>query len=156
MRLRCGGSRRFEGLDGLTQPGVRIAVAAPGTPLAALTEQALARLDPVVAAALRAHFALHDPDASVLLSHVDLGEADAAFVYQTDLARWPDERTIDLPAAASLTANRYVIAELAGAAPASAPLVDYLLGDTARRAFVAAGFRPVTAAAPAAAATASP
>ena len=69
--------------------GVRVAVGAPNVPVGALTESALESLDPSVAAWVRERVVTQDATVRVVLSRVELGEAEAAFVYHTDLAAAP-------------------------------------------------------------------
>jgi len=129
-------------IDDLARPGVRIAVGAPEVPVGALTRQLFDALAPEVARGLRANVVTEDPSVRVVLSRVELGEADAAFVYQTDLAAARRARALPLPPAVAGLANRYVLVELRDASPGAAALFDYLLGAEAQRAFAAAGFVP--------------
>ena len=68
---------------------MRIAVGAPavaggrssrGSPLAWVSQQ-----QPETAAALRDKIATEDPSVRIVLSRLELGEADAAFVYASDV-----------------------------------------------------------------------
>ena len=89
----------------LAAAGVRVVVGAPNVPVGALTESALESLDPSVATWVREHVVTQDPTVRVVLSRVELGEAEAAFVYHTDLAAAPALRAIALPGAPN---NEYV------------------------------------------------
>lgn len=133
-------------LDDLGREGVRIAIGAPSVPVGELTGRVLALMDPALAAAIRANVVTEDPNARIVLSRVELGEADAAFVYRTDLAAAPGAHVLALPPDLGAPRNRYVIVLID---PPSAPapaVVDYLLGAEAQRAFAAAGFIPAAAA----------
>jgi molybdate transport system substrate-binding protein len=131
--------------------GVRIAVGAADVPVGALTRAALALLDPAIAEGIAGNVVTEDPSVRVVLSRVELGEVDAAFVYETDAARGrsPDDgalRALPLPAAVPL--NEYVAALLDEAGADAEPdadgsaFLDFLAGEEAHALLRAAGFRP--------------
>lgn len=129
----------------LALAGVRIAVGAPGVPVGALTETALTLLerdDPELARALRRNVVTEDPNVRVALSRVELGEADAAFVYHTDVAVVPGLRAIELPA--EIPRNEYVLTLIVRDDPQAleraARFFDFLLGVEAGAIFARAGF----------------
>lgn len=128
-------------LDDLGRPGVRIAIGAPDVPIGQLTQRALELMEPTLTAAIRGNVVTEDPNVRVVLSRVELGEADAAFVYRTDLAAAPAAIAIALPLSLRAPSNRYVIV-LTGASPPAGAVFDYLLGADAQRGFAAAGFIP--------------
>ena len=138
-------------VDGLAEPGRRVAAGAPEVPVGALTRDALALLDPGVARGLRANIVTEDPSVRVVLSRVETGEADGAFVYGTDARRGraPDGGALRaLPLPAGLPANEYVAVAIAGSGPDAGAFVDFLGSEEARRLLEAAGFRvPAPAAA---------
>ena len=130
-------------VDELAEPGRRLAAGAPAVPVGALTRDALALLDRGVAAGLRANVVTEDPSVRVVLSRVESGEADGAFVYETDTRRGraPDGGALRaLPLPAGLPVNEYVAVALAGAGPDAAAFVDFLGSEEARRLLEAAGF----------------
>ena len=123
---------------------VRIAVGTPSVPVGDLTDAALALLDPAVAGLLRAKVVTRDPAVRVLLSRVELGEADAAFVYHTDLVTARGLRAIQLPD--ELPRNEYVAVlvrdgEMNGDDRA-AEFLDFLTGEEAQALLREAGFSP--------------
>ncbi len=129
----------------LGAPDVRIAVGAPAVPVGALTETALTQLerdDPELARALRRNVVTEDPNVRVTLSRVELGEADAAFVYHTDVAVVPGLRAIELPD--EIPRNQYVVAVIVRDDPEAleraARFFDFLLGAEAGAIFAQAGF----------------
>ena len=87
-------------LRDLALADVRIAAGAPSVPVGALTEIALELVqlqDPETAAALRSKIATQDPNVRIVLSRLELGEADAAFVYASDVEATEGLRLIALP-----------------------------------------------------------
>ena len=129
----------------LAAPAVRIAVGAPAVPVGALTELALTLLerdDPELARALRRNVVTEDPNVRVTLSRVELGEADAAFVYHTDIAVVPGLRAIELPD--EIPRNEYVVTLIVRDDPRAleraARFFDFLLGAEAGAIFARAGF----------------
>lgn len=133
-------------IEGLAEPGLRIAVGAPDVPVGALTIsvlELLAARDAATALGVRANIVTEDPNVRVVLSRVELGEADAAFVYATDVLAAEDVRAIELPAGAPRT--EYVAVLLEGGSVEAASLFDYLLGDDAAEVLRAAGFEALSA-----------
>ncbi len=129
----------------LALAGVRIAVGAPRVPVGELTETALTLLerdDPELARALRRNVVTEDPNVRVTLSRVELGEADAAFVYHTDVAVVPGLRAIELPD--EVPRNEYVLTLIVRDDPQAleraARFFDFLLGAEAGAIFAEAGF----------------
>ena len=130
--------------EALARPGRRLAAGAPEVPVGALTRAALARLERGVARGLRANIVTEDPSVRVVLSRVETGEADGAFVYETDArrGRGPGGGALRaLPLPAGLPANEYVAVVLAGAGPGAEDFVDFLGSEGARRLLADAGFR---------------
>ena len=122
--------------------GLRLALGAPGVPVGELTRTALETLDPTVADRLRAAVVTEDPTVRVVLSRVELGEADAAFVYHTDIIAVPALRAIALPE--DVPRNEYVAALVTGRAgdpgDEAASFLEYLTGPEAQAALAEAGF----------------
>ncbi len=131
-------------VEELAAAGVRVAVGAPSVPVGALTESALESLDPSVAAWVHEHVVTQDPSVRVVLSRVELGEAEAAFVYHTDLAAAPALRAIALPGTPS---NEYVAVLVPGDGEVderAAAFLAFLDSDEARALLLDAGFLPVS------------
>ncbi|HEU0337449.1 MAG TPA: molybdate ABC transporter substrate-binding protein [Gaiellaceae bacterium] len=118
---------------------LRLVVAGPAVPIGLYTREVLKRMG--LLRVLRKAVSL-EPDVKGIVGKVALGEADAGFVYATDVAPVRDKvRAISIPARAQPTA-RY---ELAVAAEpldleAAQELVIAILGPDGRRALRAAGF----------------
>jgi len=145
-------------LEALAAPGVRIAVGAPDVPVGALTSRVLnllAEADPATVEAIRANVVTEDTNVRVALSRVELGEADAAFVYATDVETASNVRAIALPP--GMPATHYVAVLLSKASPQTEALFEFLRSDGASIAHDA-GFEPLPPAEPGAvpAATSTP
>lgn len=134
-------------VEELAAAAPRVAVAAPGVPVAVLTEIALAALDPAVAGPLRAGVVTRDANVRVALSRVETGEADAAFVYSTDLVTARGVRAIALPSQLPRNAYIAVLVTNDGEPPSAAAtgFLAFLRGAEAAAVFADAGFIPVAA-----------
>ena len=133
----------WRSLGELAASDARIAAGTPAAPVGALARAALALLPPELARGLRGRIATEDPSVRIVLSRLELGEADAAFVYHSDIALAPGLRALALPP--GTPPNEYVAVLLAGADPAAAALFGYLLGPEAQAIFRGAGFLPAVA-----------
>ena len=131
----------IEGIEDLAESRLRIAVGAPDVPVGALTERALASLEESIRDAIRANVVTEDPNVRIVLSRVELGEVDAAFVYWTDVITVADLRPIELPAAR----NVYVGAVLDGAPAEADDLLAFIAGDASEAIWRDAGFEAVEA-----------
>jgi molybdate transport system substrate-binding protein len=136
-RANPAGIRRVADLGGDTR--VRLVVAGAQVPIGLYTRKVLQRLDllPVLRKAVS-----QEPDVKGVVAKVALGEADAGFVYATDVRPVSSKVTvIPIPA----RAQPRVLYELAiAAAPqrleAAQTFVIDVLGSNGRRALKAAGF----------------
>ena len=133
----------IERVTDLADGSVRIAIGAPEVPVGALTSRALALLDEPLADAIRANVVTEDPNVRVVLSRVELGEVDAAFVYLTDVFAADDIRPIELPV--ELEPNVYVGALLEGAGAEAANLFDFLASPAVEAIWRNAGFEAIGA-----------
>jgi molybdate transport system substrate-binding protein len=131
---------RIRSVADLARPGrLRLVVAGPAVPIGLYTREVLERMG--LLRVLRKAVSL-EPDVKGIVGKVALGEADAGFVYATDVAPVRSKvRAIPIPARAQPTV-RY---ELAVAAQpldleAAQELVIAILGPDGRRALRAAGF----------------
>ena len=113
---------RIEGLGDLTKPGLKIVMAVPGVPVREYTDRALAALstDPAYGKGFNqgvlANLASEEQNVRQVAAKVALGEADAGFVYTSDVT--PDisgkVQEISIPEFANPTAQ-YPIAGVADA-----------------------------------------
>ena len=77
---------------GLTKPGVKVDVAAPGVPVGTYTQQVLNNMN--IAAAVNANVVSQETSVADVLAHVATGEVDAGFVYSTDAKSVPGQVTV--------------------------------------------------------------
>jgi len=136
----------WRSLRDLALADVRIAVGAPSVPVGALSRIALAwvaQQQPETAQALRDKIATEDPSVRIVLSRLELGEADAAFVYASDVAVSDGLRAILLPP--QTPPNEYVAVLIEDADPAAEELLAWLLSPNAQAIFGLHGFLPSVA-----------
>jgi molybdate transport system substrate-binding protein len=131
--------RQIETLADVAAPEVKLVIGAEGVPIGDYTRDVLERagrndvLDRVVS---------EEEDVRGVLGKVALGEADAGFVYATDVAAAADDvRAIELPDRVQAPVE-YQVAVVRGTASRDAALrfVDTLLGTAGRSSLEAAGF----------------
>lgn len=139
-------------LADLAAPGLRLALAAEAVPAGRYARRALALANgadgfpPDFAARVLANVRSHEPNVRAALARVELGEADAAIVYASDLARGADGvRAATLPARFQVAAD-YRIALLREGEAARAFLAFALSPEgtaiLARHGFTPAGDAP--------------
>ena len=133
----------WQDLDALAAADARIAVGAPSVPVGALTRIALAQLPPELSRSLRGKIVTEDPSVRIVLSRLEAGEVDAAFVYHSDVATTRGVRALALPP--TVPPNEYVAVLLEGADPATEELLAFLLSIDAQRILQAGGFLPAIA-----------
>lgn len=132
---------RIHSVFDVGEPGVKLVVAAPGVPVGDYTRVVLHNLE--LDGAL-ANVVSNETDVREVLAKVALGEADAGFVYATDARtvkgrvatigiRWSAQPVIRY-AAAVVKSSKHLAAARA--------FVHSLLGKTAQRKLLAAGFLP--------------
>jgi molybdate transport system substrate-binding protein len=106
-------------LADLTRPGLRLALPGPEAPIGAYAREVLARAardpayGPDFAERVLRNVASSEPNVKAALARVALGEADAAFVYRTDVTPAYREkvRVVEIPDSLNVIA-RYPIALL--------------------------------------------
>ncbi|MXW34357.1 MAG: molybdate ABC transporter substrate-binding protein [Chloroflexi bacterium] len=125
-------------LSDLADGGARIAVGSPSVPVGRLTVIALSQLDRQLARELLAGVVTEDPSVRVVLSRLELEEADAAFVYHSDVAVTHGLRALPLPP--TVPPNEYVAVLLEDAKPGTEEFLAFLLTPEAQDLFRAAGF----------------
>lgn len=131
----------------LVRPGVRLVATSPAVPIGAYTETLLQRLGKSrgypadFATKVAANVVSRDANVRAVLVRVELGEADAAFVYESDARSSRRVRSIPLPAALNVEAE-YPAAVLRRSRerPAAEAFLRFLLGPEGRRALKRAGF----------------
>lgn len=125
-------------LSDLVDGDARIAIGSPSVPVGRLTVIALSQLDRQLARELLAGVVTEDPSVRVVLSRLELEEADAAFVYHSDVALTRGLRTLPLPP--TVPPNEYVAVLLEDAKPGTEEFLAFLLTPEAQDLFRAAGF----------------
>ena len=126
-------------LGDLADGDVRLVIAGPSVPAGALTRSVLAELG--VADAVLAGVVSEEESVRRVLSKVELGEADAGFVYSTD-ALAAGDAVLRLPLEETGMRNGYLIAITTNAAEPELALRfrAFLNGEIAQSILVAAGF----------------
>ena len=133
----------------LALPGVRIVAAGSGVPISRYATQLVARLgsalpdQPQYAQRVADNIVSREDNVRVALAKVELGEGDAAFVYQTDALASDRVRSIAIPADLMVSAD-YAAVQVSER-QAAADFVAWLTGPEATRLFIEAGFQPVGA-----------
>jgi molybdate transport system substrate-binding protein len=129
----------IEAVEDVTEPGVKLVIAAEGVPVGDYTRQVLeeqgweAALDNVVS---------NEDDVKGVVGKITLGEGDAGFVYATDAAVAGDDVTvIELPEG-SQPPIEYQMAVVAASEnkEAAQAFVDKVIGPDGRAQLEAAGF----------------
>ncbi|MBM7025117.1 molybdate ABC transporter substrate-binding protein [Clavibacter sp. DM3] len=132
-----GDPGRVTGLADFADAGRTLALCAPEVPCGAAAAQAFAK------AGITPQPDSLEQDVRAALTRVELGEVDAAVVYETDVRAAGDRvEAVPLPDDQQVTTD-CVVAPLAGSASpaAAAAFADFVAGDAARARFKAAGFR---------------
>ena len=131
--------RGIESVEDLLQPGTRLVVAAEGVPVGDYTRTVLETLG--LSEALD-NVVSNEDDVKGVTAKVSLGEADAGFVYATDVTPVTDRvLAFELPDDAQPPIE-YQVAVVAKSddAAAAEEFVEKLLGDEGREALQRAGF----------------
>lgn len=131
----------------LAAPGVRIVAAAPEVPIARYASEVVDRLasssasPPDFAAHVAGNVVSEEPNARAVLAKLELGEADAGFVYAPDLRGDAALREVPLPAEARVTAAYAAVALAPSREPdLAADLVGWLVGPEAAAILAERGF----------------
>jgi len=101
----------IEGPADLARPGVKIVAAGDDVPITVYASTVVARLAELPGypsgfpAAYKANVVSHEANVRTVLTKVELGEADAGFVYVTDAVSSNEVRVIPLPADTNVTAG---------------------------------------------------
>jgi molybdate transport system substrate-binding protein len=132
----------------LADPGVRLVIGGPSTPIGRYTLEALDALaasmpDPAdFAAAIEANIASHEDNVRATLAKVELGEGDAAFVYRTDALSSDDVLELELPPAARVGAT-YAALRISDD-PMAGEFLEWLSGPVGLAILAEAGFEAPT------------
>jgi molybdate transport system substrate-binding protein len=123
----------------LGRPGVRVVIGAEGVPVGDYARRALERLD---ASAVLTNVVSEEQDVKGVVGKVALGEADAGFVYATDVAAAAEDViAIELPARAQPDITYSIaVVEGAGDAEAAEAFIGMVRSTRGRRLLQEAGF----------------
>ncbi len=140
---------RIEGVRDLARPSLKLVLYPRDVPIGAYARQVLANLErdlpePAYEARVLANMVSLEPNVRAALTKVELGEADATFVYRTDAATTPSVRVIEIPPGANVIAE-YPIAVVAGSRqrPLAESFVAFVRAEDGQRILLSAGFEPV-------------
>ena len=133
----------------LARPGLKIVAAGDEVPISRYASQLVADLakepgyPPGFTAAYAANVVSKEDNVRAVVAKVELGEGDAAIVYQTDAAASVNVRTIDLPADANVPASYAgVVVTRASRADAAAAFLAWLAGPDGQAILATFGFLP--------------
>ena len=137
---------RIEDVSDLAQPGLKLVLYAPDVPIGNYARQVLANLarergEPSYSARVLANLVSLEPNPRAALAKIELGEADATFVYRTDAATSRGVHVVEIPSGANVIAE-YPIAVVAASrqhALAEA-FVAFVQGAQGQRLLREAGF----------------
>ncbi|WP_326763921.1 molybdate ABC transporter substrate-binding protein [Streptomyces sp. NBC_01591] len=137
IAVREGNPEKIAGLKDLTDPGLKVVLAAPEVPVGRYSKQVLD------AQKLTVEPVSQEPNVRAVLSKVELGEADAGIVYKTDAATATDKvDAVDIPDAQNAVAS-YPAATLRQSenAEAATAFVKWLSTPQAQKILQSAGFQ---------------
>jgi len=133
----------------LASPGVAIVAAGEAVPITRYTTElidGLAGLEGYPAGfakAVTANVVSREDDVKVVVAKIELGEGDAAIVYQTDALASDRVSTVDIPAEANVAASYAGIVVNASTHQGEArAFLDWLVTDPAQAIFASHGFAP--------------
>ena len=133
----------------LARPGLKIVAAGDEVPISRYASQLVADLakepgyPPGFTAAYAANVVSKEDNVRAVVAKVELGEGDAAIVYQTDAAASVNVRTIDLPADANVPASYAgVVVTRASRPDAAATFLAWLAGPDGQAILATFGFLP--------------
>ncbi len=131
----------------LAKPGLILVLAAEGVPIGTYAQQSFAAADhsgefgPGFQTRVLANVKSRESNVRALLTKVQLGEADAAVVYRTDVASAPEVQAVPVPERYNVTAD-YLVAPLSSGrnAAAAAAFIALLRSEEGRAILVRHGF----------------
>jgi molybdate transport system substrate-binding protein len=132
----------------LAKPGIKIDVANSAVPVGSYTLQVLDQMG--LRSAVTANFVSQETDVRTVLSKVQLGQADAGFVYSTDAQTVPGQVTvIKVPAwAQPKIAYAMAIVSRSQNKAAAQAFIDQVLSQAGQATMQKYGFLPITAPVP--------
>ena len=76
---------KIASLDGIAEPGTKIAIGSESVPIGSYTREVLRRLPPAQGKAILGNVRSNEPDVKGILGKLTQGAADAGFVYRSDV-----------------------------------------------------------------------
>lgn len=137
----------IEAWSALAEPGLRIIAAGEDVPI---TRYALELVDNLAALpdapdgfadAYAANIVSREDNVRAVLAKIEVGEGDAAIVYETDVTSSDEVTTVTVPEEASVVAE-YAVVTIEEADLGAAAFVTWLLGEGAQAILSEHGFRP--------------
>ena len=131
----------------LATPGLRIIAAGEDVPITRYADELVANLASQTDApagfadAYAANIVSREDNVRAVLTKIELGEGDAAIVYETDAASSEAVTVVEVPEDANVLAE-YAVVTVADAAPGAADFAAWLLEETAQEILASHGFRP--------------
>jgi molybdate transport system substrate-binding protein len=131
----------------LATPGLRIVAAGEDVPITGYANELVANLDSHADApagfadAYAANVVSREDNVRAVLAKIELGEGDAAIVYETDAASTDAVSSLEVPGSANVVAE-YAAVVVADAAPGAAEFVAWLAEEPAQRILASHGFGP--------------
>jgi molybdate transport system substrate-binding protein len=130
----------------LATPRLRIIAAGEDVPITRYATELIANLSAqadapeAFADAYAANVVSREDNVRAVLAKIEVGEGDAAIVYETDAASTDAVTAIEVPADANVLAE-YAVVTVSDAAPGAADFVAWLLDDPAQGTLESHGFR---------------
>lgn len=133
----------------LARPGIGIVAAGEAVPITRYASELIDRLAGLegypagYAEAVTANVVSREDDVKIVVAKIELGEGDAAIVYQTDALASEGVSTVDIPAEANVVASYAGMVVKASVHPVEArAFLDWLVTDPAQSIFAPHGFAP--------------
>jgi molybdate transport system substrate-binding protein len=133
----------------LADPGVKIVAAGEDVPISVYAEQVVEQLAALpgypagFAAAYRANIVSREDNVRSVLAKVELGEADAGFVYVTDAVASSAVRVVPVPAESNVAATYAAVVLADAPEPAEARrFLDWMAGPDGQAVLTRFGFGP--------------
>jgi molybdate transport system substrate-binding protein len=138
----------INGLQDLSQAGLKLILAAEEVPVGKYARQALGNMEAAFGAGFKdrvlANVVSNEDNVKQVVAKVQLGEADAGIVYVSDAVAAPELKTIDIPDARNVMAEYPIAAVLGSANPDTAQeFIHYVLAPEAQAVLQKWGFLPV-------------
>lgn len=137
----------IEAWTDLAEPGLRIIAAGEDVPI---TRYAVELIDNLAAQpdapdgfadAYAANIASREDNVRAVLAKIEIGEGDAAIVYETDATSSDEVTAVAIPEAADVVAE-YAVVTIDGASSGAAEFARWLLTEEAQTILAEHGFRP--------------